>query len=79
MYQLQLVVVQQAAEEISHREVEAVLEEGREDDLLLDIFARELQDRKSATTARKRRKRKRKRREEEERGMGQPRLGPLYL
>jgi hypothetical protein len=56
-----------------------VLEEGREDDLLLDIFARELQDRKSATTARKRRKQKRKRREEEERGMGQPRLGPLYL
>jgi hypothetical protein len=42
MYQLQLVVVQQAAEEISHREVEAALEEGREDDLLIDIFAREL-------------------------------------
>jgi hypothetical protein len=42
IYQLQLVVIQQAAEEISHWEVEAALKEGREDDLLLDIFTREL-------------------------------------
>jgi hypothetical protein len=42
MYQLQSVVVQQVAEEIPRGEVEAVLEEGSEDNLLLDIFAREL-------------------------------------
>jgi hypothetical protein len=36
------VVVQQAAEEISHREVEAALEEGSKDDLLLDVLTREL-------------------------------------
>jgi hypothetical protein len=42
MYQLQVVVVQQAPEEIPHGEVEAALEEGHKDDLLLDVFAREL-------------------------------------
>jgi hypothetical protein len=42
MYQLQLVVVQQAAEEVPHREVESVLEEGREDNLLLEVFGKEL-------------------------------------
>jgi hypothetical protein len=42
MYQLQLVVVQQTAEEVPRREVEAALEEGCEDDLLLDVLAREL-------------------------------------
>jgi hypothetical protein len=42
MYQLQLVVVQQTAEEISRREVEAALEERREDNLLLGVLAREL-------------------------------------
>jgi hypothetical protein len=42
VYQLQPVVVQQATEEISHREVEAALEEGSEYDLLLDVLAREL-------------------------------------
>jgi hypothetical protein len=42
MYQLQSVVVQQVAEEIPRGEVEAVLGEGSEDNLLLDIFAREL-------------------------------------
>jgi hypothetical protein len=42
VYQLQSVVVQQAAEEIPCGDVEAVLDEGSEDDLLLDIFAREL-------------------------------------
>jgi hypothetical protein len=36
MYQLQTVVVQQPTEEIPHREVEAALEEGGEDDLLLE-------------------------------------------
>jgi hypothetical protein len=35
VYQLQSVVVQKVAEEISRREVEAALEEGTEDDLLL--------------------------------------------
>jgi hypothetical protein len=42
VYQLQSVVVQKAADEISRREVEAALEEGTEDDLLLDVLAREL-------------------------------------
>jgi hypothetical protein len=42
MYQPQPVVVHQAAEEISCREAEATLEEGSEDDLLLDVLAREL-------------------------------------
>jgi hypothetical protein len=42
VYQLQLVVVQQPTEEVSHRKVEAMLEEGTEDDLLLDVLAREL-------------------------------------
>jgi hypothetical protein len=42
MYQLQLVVVQQVAEEIPHGEVEAALEEGREENLLLDVFSWEL-------------------------------------
>jgi hypothetical protein len=42
VYQLQLVVVQQAAEEVSHREVQAALEEGTEDDLLLDVLARKI-------------------------------------
>jgi hypothetical protein len=42
MYQLQPVVVLQAAEEVSLREVEATLEEGSEDDLLLDVLTREL-------------------------------------
>jgi hypothetical protein len=42
VYQLQFVVVQKAAEEISRREVEDMLEEGTEDDQLLDVFAREL-------------------------------------
>jgi hypothetical protein len=38
VYQLQSVVVQKAAEEISRQEVEAALEEGTEDDLLLDVL-----------------------------------------
>jgi hypothetical protein len=38
VYQLQPVIVQQAAEEVSRREVEAPLEEGSEDDLLLDVL-----------------------------------------
>jgi hypothetical protein len=42
VYQLQFIVVQKAAEEITRREVEAALEEGTEDDLLLDVLAREL-------------------------------------
>jgi hypothetical protein len=42
MYQLQLVVVQQTAEEVPRREVEAALEEGCEDDLFLDVLAGEL-------------------------------------
>jgi hypothetical protein len=42
VYQLQLVVVQQAAEETPHREVEAALEEGHEDDMLLHVFGKEL-------------------------------------
>jgi hypothetical protein len=42
MYQLQTVVVQQPMEEVSRREVEAALEEGGEDDLLLDVLAWEL-------------------------------------
>jgi hypothetical protein len=42
VYQLQPVVVQQAAEEVSRREVVATLEEGSEDDLLLDVLAWEL-------------------------------------
>jgi hypothetical protein len=42
MYQLQPVVVQQAAEEVSRREVETVFEEETEDDMLLDVLAREL-------------------------------------
>jgi hypothetical protein len=42
MYQLQSVVVQQVAEEIPRGEVKAALGEGSEDNLLLDIFAREL-------------------------------------
>jgi hypothetical protein len=41
MYQLQLVAVQQAAKEIPYGEVEAALEEGCEDNLLLDVFGRE--------------------------------------
>jgi hypothetical protein len=39
VYQLQLVVVQKAAEEIPHGEVEAALEEGCKDNLLLDVLA----------------------------------------
>jgi hypothetical protein len=42
VHQLQSVVVQKAAEEISLWEVEAALEEGTEDNLLLDVLAREL-------------------------------------
>jgi hypothetical protein len=42
IYKLQVVVVQQASEEIPHGEVESALEEGRKYDLLLNIFAREL-------------------------------------
>jgi hypothetical protein len=42
VYQLQSVVVQKAVEEVSRQEVEAALEEGTEDDLLLDVLAREL-------------------------------------
>jgi hypothetical protein len=42
VYQLQTVVVQQPMEEVSCREVEAALEEGGNDDLLLDVLAREL-------------------------------------
>jgi hypothetical protein len=42
VYQLQPAVVQQVAEEVSRWEVEAALEEGSEDDLLLDALAREL-------------------------------------
>jgi hypothetical protein len=42
VYQLQSVVIQKAAEEISHWEIEAALEEGTEDDLLLDVLTREL-------------------------------------
>jgi hypothetical protein len=42
VYQLQPVVVQQVAEEVSRLEVEAALEEGTEDDLLLDILAWEI-------------------------------------
>jgi hypothetical protein len=42
VYQLQPVVKQQASEEVSGREVEATLEEGSEDDLLLDVLAPEL-------------------------------------
>jgi hypothetical protein len=42
VYQLQLVVVQQPTEEVSHRKVEVALEEGTENDLLLDVLAREL-------------------------------------
>jgi hypothetical protein len=42
VYQLQSVVVQKAAEEISRWEVEAALKEGTKDDLLLDVLAREL-------------------------------------
>jgi hypothetical protein len=38
VYQLQLVVVQQTTEEVSRREVEAALEKGCEDDLLLDVL-----------------------------------------
>jgi hypothetical protein len=36
MYQLQFVVIQQTAEEVPRGEVEAALEEGSKDDLLLD-------------------------------------------
>jgi hypothetical protein len=42
VYQLQLVVVHQPADEVPRWEVEAVLEEGCEDDLLLDVLARKL-------------------------------------
>jgi hypothetical protein len=42
VYQLQSVVVQKAAEENSCWEIEAALEEGTEDNLLLDVLAREL-------------------------------------
>jgi hypothetical protein len=42
MYQPQPVVVHQAAEEISCREAEFMLEEESEDDLLLDVLSREL-------------------------------------
>jgi hypothetical protein len=42
MYQVQTVVVQQPTEEVPSREVEAALEEGGEDDLLLDVLAWEL-------------------------------------
>jgi hypothetical protein len=42
VYQLQSVVVQKAAEEISRGEDEAALEERTEDDLLLDVLTREI-------------------------------------
>jgi hypothetical protein len=42
MYQLQFVVEKETSEEISSGDVEATLEERREDDLLLHIFGREL-------------------------------------
>jgi hypothetical protein len=40
VYHLQTIVIQQPTEEVSRWEVEAALEEGGEDDLLLDVLAR---------------------------------------
>jgi hypothetical protein len=42
VYLLQTIVIQQPTEEVSRWEVEAALEEGGEEDLFLDVLAREL-------------------------------------
>jgi hypothetical protein len=41
VYQLQLVLEEKTSEEIPDGDVEPTLEEGTEDDLLLDVFRRE--------------------------------------